>query len=160
MVASLFPWILGAAFGPRLRRWDTVARCSHGTWWINRPALLGPTWGQFWMILQSRETFTSLSEPASECFCEHLRQTPRDFTLYLSLALAPLKRRSAPRDTRAPRALTIVGSFSQQPSQEFVADSVAALVCPLVLAAARASPAALREGATSVIIGAPPLQMS
>ncbi len=52
-------------------------------------------------------------------------------------------------DTRAPRVPSIVGSFSQPPSQEFVADSVAPLVGPLVLAAARASPAALREGAQS-----------
>ena len=113
-------------------------RCSHGTWWINRPALPEPTWGGFSMIWQSRETFTSPSEPASECFCEHLHQTPCDFTLYPPLALAPLKRKSVPRGTRAPRALSIVGWFSQQPSLASVADSVAPDVCPLVLAAARA----------------------
>lgn len=38
------------------------------------------------MMGQSREAFTSLSEPVSECFCEHLRQTPHDFTLHSSLA--------------------------------------------------------------------------
>ena len=63
----------------RLKR---PVRRSHGTWVINRPALFEPPWDQFWMILRSREAFTSPSDPASERFCEHLRQIPRDFTLY------------------------------------------------------------------------------
>jgi len=45
---------------------------------------------------------------------------------------------------RAPRKPSIVGWFSRLPSPVFAACNVAPPICPLVLAAARASPAAMR----------------
>jgi hypothetical protein len=54
----------------------------------------------------------------------------------------PLKWKSAARGMRAPRLLSIFGWFFPLPSQEYGADSVALPACPLVLAAARAPPAA------------------
>ncbi len=43
--------------------------------------------------------------------------------------------------------LSIVDGFSQQPSLEFAGGLVAPILCPLALAAARASPAAIGEDA-------------
>jgi hypothetical protein len=70
-----------------------------------------------------------------------------------------LKRKPESRGKKAPRAPSIVGSFSPQPWLESAGDRVAPDVCPLVLAAAQASPAAIHGGATSVIVRSPPLQM-
>jgi len=81
-------------------------------------------------------------------------------TLHSPQASSAFKQKPAARDTRAPRAPSIVASFCRLPSPASVVGSVAPDVYPLVLAAARGLPAALREGATSVILGAPPLQMS
>ena len=54
------------------------------------------------------------------------------------LASRPLKRKPLARGTRAPRAPTIVGSFCRLPWRASVVGSVAPVVCPLVLVAARA----------------------
>ena len=80
-------------------------------------------------------------------------------TLHPHLTAMPLKRIPLARGKRALRALSIVGWFFPLPSQEYDADSVAPVACLLVLAAVRAPPAARYGGATSVIIGSPPLQM-
>src|SRR5690348_13887195 len=56
----------------------------------------------------------------------------------------PLKRKRAARGTRAPPWLSIVGSFSPLPELSYAAGTVAPPGCPLVLAAARASPKAWR----------------
>ena len=55
--------------------------CSHWTWWINPSALSRPISGRFLVMRQSRQAFASQSEAPSECFCEHLPQTPRDMIL-------------------------------------------------------------------------------
>jgi hypothetical protein len=70
-----------------------------------------------------------------------------------------LKRKPESRGKKAPRAPSIVGSFSPQPELPSAGDSVAPDVCHLVLEAAQASPAAIHGGATSVIVRSPPLQM-
>jgi hypothetical protein len=62
-------------------------------------------------------------------------------------------------DTRAPRAPSIVASLCQLPWRASVVGSVAPDGCPLVRAAAGALPAALREDATSVVIGSPPFEV-
>jgi hypothetical protein len=125
----------------------TRERCSHWTWWINRQALSRPIWGRFLVMRQPREAISSRSKAASECFCEHLRQIPRDLTLHPYLALTPLKRRSAPRDTRAPRAPSIVGWFCRRPLPAFVVGTVAPDGCPLVREAAGALLGVLRGDA-------------
>ena len=76
-----------------------------------------------------------------------LHRLARDMTLQPHLARVALKRKPAARGTRAPRAPSIVDGFCQLPSQESVAGSVTPIGCPLVLAAARASPAAIGEDA-------------
>lgn len=63
------------------------------------------------------------------------------------LALAPLKRRSATMDMRAPRAPSIVGRFFRLPSPAYAVGSVAPDVCHLVLEAAGALPAVSGEDA-------------
>src|SRR5215831_9651473 len=68
-------------------------------------------------------------------------------TLLPHQAFVALKRELAARGTRAPPELSIVDGFCRQPSPVYAADSVAPAACPLVLAAARASPAALHEDA-------------
>ena len=103
----------------------------------------------FFVMRQSRPSFFSRSQAPSNFFCEHLHQISRDLTLHLSLASAPLKRRSAPRDTRAPRAPSIVDSFYPRPWPACVVGSVARAVCHRVLVAAQASRAVLREDAQS-----------
>jgi len=62
-------------------------------------------------------------------------------------------------DIKAPRAPSIVASFCRWPELPYAGDNVALDGCPLVRAAARAPHAVLGEGATSVVIGSPPLQM-
>jgi hypothetical protein len=133
--------------------------CCHRRWWINRPALCKPTSGQFLVIWQSRQAFSSQSEAPSECFCGHFHRSPRDMILHPHLAWMPLKQKPAARGTRAPRLSSIVGSFFLLPSPAFVAGSVVPSTCPLARTAVRASPAGSGEDATSVIIGPPPLQM-
>src|SRR5579864_8944682 len=66
-------------------------------------------------------------------------------TLQPALATMALKRKPAARGTRAHPLLSTVGSFSLLPSPEFAGDSVVQDACPLVLAAAQASPAAIHE---------------
>src|SRR6516225_4754352 len=80
-------------------------------------------------------------------------------TLLPHQAFVALKRELAARGKRAPPELSIVDGFCRQPSPVSGADSVGPAACLLVRAAARASPAALREDAPSMIRGAPPLQM-
>jgi hypothetical protein len=116
---------------------------SHGIWWINHPALYKPTWGRFVAILQSREAFTSQSEPPSECFCGHLHRRPPDMTLRPHQACVALKRKPLARGTRAPRLPSIVDGFCRPPWLGYAGDSVAPDGCPLVLAAAQALPAAM-----------------
>ena len=101
----------------------------------------------FSSVRQSRQAFSSQSEAPSECFCWHLHPSPRDMTLHPPLALVPLKRKPAAMGKRAPRAPSIVGWFSLLPSLGYAVGSVAPDVCPLVLEAARALPAAIREDA-------------
>jgi hypothetical protein len=113
----------------------------------NSIGLCNPPSGRYFVMRESREPFFSRSKAASEYFCEHLHQISRDLTLHLSLALAPLKRRSSPRDTRAPREQSIVEWFFPRPSQESGAGSVAPAVCHLVLAAAGALLAVIRVDA-------------
>src|SRR5258708_6409096 len=84
---------------------------------------------------------------ACACFCEHLRQTPHDLTLHPNLALAPLRRRSAPRDTRAPRAPSIFASPCWLPWLASVVGSVEPDGCPLFREAARALHATMRADA-------------
>src|SRR5215831_3967676 len=55
---------------------NTKQGYSYRTWWLNGPALSRPTSGRFLVLRQSRETFTSPSETASKCFCEHLHPSP------------------------------------------------------------------------------------
>ena len=88
------------------------------------------------------------SKPASsERCCEHLHQTLRDLRLHPFLALAPLEWRSAPMDTRAPRAPSIIGWFCRRPTQGPIVGGVAPPGCHPALVAARASPEAMREDA-------------
>src|SRR5512135_2330388 len=61
-------------------------------------------------------------------------------------ALNRLSRGPAARENRGLPWQSIVGSFSLLPELPSVADSVAPDACPLVLAAARASPAARHGG--------------
>src|SRR2546425_6933855 len=98
---------------------------------------------------QSRETFSSRSRAPSEFCCEHFHPSPCDMTLSSPLTSLPLKRKRAARGTRAPRAPSIVDSFSRLPSQAFAVGSVAPDVCPLVLVAARVPFAALHGDAQS-----------
>src|SRR5262249_13213589 len=70
-----------------------------------------------------------------ECFCEHLPQTPRNMTLHPHLTLAPLRRKSATMDKKAPLAPSIVDVFSLLPWQGFGGGLVVPDVCPLVLEA-------------------------
>src|SRR5947209_19643874 len=65
--------------------------------------------------------------------------------LHPPLDAMALKRNPLARDKRAPHMPSIVDGFSLLPWQGYVAGSVAPIICPLVLAAARASPAALGE---------------
>ena len=65
--------------------------CCHGTWWINRPALYRPTSGRLFVMRQSREALPSRNQAPSECFCEHLHQSPREMTLHPPLTSMPLK---------------------------------------------------------------------
>src|SRR5262245_37834767 len=60
-----------------------------------------------------------------------------------------LKCKPAARGIRAPRGLSIGDEFCRLPSLGSADGSVAPDVCPLVLAAARASPAVLREDVQS-----------
>jgi hypothetical protein len=62
-------------------------------------------------------------------------------------ACVSLKRKSAARGMRAPRAPSIVDGFCPLPSPESVAGSVAPIVCPLVLVAAGVLSAASCEDA-------------
>src|SRR5947199_3984443 len=68
-------------------------------------------------------------------------------TLLPHQAFVALKRELAARGKRAPPELSIVDGFCRQPSPVYGADSAGPAACPLVLAAARASPAALRQDA-------------
>src|SRR5215472_13812812 len=70
-------------------------------------------------------------------------------TLLPHQAFVALKRERAARGKRAPPELSIVDGFCRQPSPVYGADSVGQAACPLVLAAAGASPAALRGDARS-----------
>src|SRR5205814_8551549 len=69
--------------------------------------------------------------------------------LLASRALSRLSMGPAARENRGPLPLSIVGWFSPLPWRESVAGSVAPDGCHLVLAAARASPAASGEDAQS-----------
>ena len=115
--------------------------CSHRTWWINRPALCKSPLGRFFVLWQSSQATSTWSESPTEGFCGHLHPYAHDMTR-LPQACVEFKRKPVARDTRAPRAPSIVGQFCRQPSQESVDGSVAPPVCPLVLAAAQASSAA------------------
>jgi hypothetical protein len=117
--------------------------CCHRRWWINRPALCKPTSGQFLVIWQSRQAFSSQSEAPSECFCGHFHRSPRDMILHPHLAWMPLKQKPAARGTRAPRLPSIVGWFCRLPEPSSVVGTVAPEGYPLVLVAARAPLAAL-----------------
>jgi hypothetical protein len=88
-----------------------------------------------------------------------LHPYPHDMALHPSLALVPLKRKSAAMATRAPRAPSIVDWFSLLPSLGSAGGLVVPPSCPLARVDARALLAAIHEDATSVIVGAPPLQM-
>src|SRR5215472_11518272 len=70
-------------------------------------------------------------------------------TLLPHQAFVALKRERAARGKRAPPELSIVDGFCRQPSPVYGADSVGPAACPLVLAAAGASPAAPRADARS-----------
>ncbi len=76
----------------------------------------------------------------------------------LHLSSVPLKGKPAARDTRAPPELSIDGWFFPLPSPVSFVGSVVPLVGPLALVAAQASRATIREDATSMIVGAPPLE--
>src|SRR5258706_16315356 len=71
------------------------------TWWIIRPAVSRPTSGRFFVMRQSRETFSSRSQAPSEGFCEYLHPSPRDMTPYPPLTSLPLKRKTAEMGTNA-----------------------------------------------------------
>jgi hypothetical protein len=118
---------------------------SHGTWWRIRPAHFRPVFGdeavQRGLLFLEQGSIRALLRVSSSISPRH-ETAPH-------LVSMPLKHKPAARDTRAPRAPSIVGSFCLLPSREYVAGSVAPAVCPLVLAAARGLPAALREGAQS-----------
>src|SRR5262245_36481938 len=70
-------------------------------------------------------------------------------TTQLHLIFLALKQKPAARSERAPRVSSIAGWFSRLPWLGSAADSVAPDACPLVRAAAQASPAVLREDAQS-----------
>jgi hypothetical protein len=99
------------------------------------------------VLEQSGLTTSSRGEAASECFCWHLSQLPRNMTQQSHLATVALKRKPVAMGKRAPRAPPIVEWFCQRPWPESVADSVALLVCRIALVAARAPLAVLGEGA-------------
>ena len=93
-----------------------------------------------------------LSAPLS-CLC-HVTKPLKPEGALNRLSMGP-----AVGENRGLPPLPIVGSFALRPELPSAGDSVAPPVCPLVLAAAQASPAAMHGGATSVIIRSPPLQM-
>jgi hypothetical protein len=111
----------------------------------NLSSLCKPTSGRFLVMRQSRQVFFSPSEAPSKFFCWHLHPPPRNMALHPHLASVALKRKPATMGKRAPRASSIVDGFCRLPSQEYGADSVAPDVCLLARAAARASPATIRE---------------
>src|SRR5437016_2056106 len=94
-----------------------------------------------------RTDISPWSEAPSDFFCWHIHQLLRDMTRQPHLASVALKRKPAAMGMKAPRAPSIVDGFCQLPSQESVDGSVGPIVCPLVLAAARASRAAICEDA-------------
>ena len=110
-------------------------------------SLSKPTSGRFCVMRQSKQDFSSRSEAPFECFCEHIHQTPRDLTLHPYLALVPLKRKSATRDKRAPRAPSIVGWFFRLPWLEFAGGLVVPPASHRALVAARVPLAMLHGGA-------------
>ncbi len=112
----------------------------------NSTSLSKPIWGRFFVMRQSSWAFSSQSKVPSELFCGYLQRLPRDMTLLPHLAYMALKRKPTARGTRAPRAPSIVGRFCRLPELRCAVGSVALAVCPLVLAAAQASPAARHGG--------------
>jgi hypothetical protein len=115
----------------------------------NSIPLCKPTSGQFFVMRQSGQAFSSRSEAPSECFCWHIHHSPRNMTLHSHLASMPLKRKLAARGKRAPRAPSIVGWFFRLPWLGYAADSVALAVYYLARVAARAPREVIREDAQS-----------
>jgi hypothetical protein len=113
----------------------------------------------FFVRGQSGQATSSWSEAPFECFCRHLHPSPRDMTRHPPLACVALKRKLAARGQRAPRMPSIVGWFCRLPWLVSVAGSVAAEDCHLAHEAAQEPLATRHADATSVIVGAPPLQM-
>ncbi len=126
-----------------------VCWCFLRRWWIIRQAPVNAFRAGFFVSRQSGQATSSRSEAPSECLSKHLHPTSRDMILLPHVRLVALKRKLLARGRRAPHAPSIVGWFSLLPWQGYIADSVAQIVCPLVLAAARASPAALHGDARS-----------
>jgi hypothetical protein len=136
-----------------------LGRYSYWTWWINRFPSANPLRAGLFVMVQIEEAIFSWKEAPSDFFCWPFLHPPHSMTRQLHLAVVALKRKPESRGKQAPRAPSIVGSFSPQPWLESAGDSVAPDVCHFVLAAAQASPAAIHGGATSVIVRSPPLQM-
>jgi hypothetical protein len=126
---------------------SVVGRCSHETWWIIQVPSAHPLWDGDFISGESRQAISPFSEAPSDFVCWHLHQLRCDLTLPRQLASVALKQEPVARGKRAPHWPSIVASFCQRPWQGYGADSVAPGACPLVLAAARASLAALREDA-------------
>src|SRR5215467_1891390 len=55
-------------------------RCSHWTWWRILLASVHPPLASVFVSGQSRQAFSSPSEPPSECFCWSLHPSPRDMS--------------------------------------------------------------------------------
>ncbi len=114
----------------------------------NSVNLYKPTSGRFFHHGADRRGHLLLERGSIRLLLLTLSHHPlHAMTRQLHLAVVALKRKPASRGKKAPRAPSIVGSFSPQPWLESAGDSVAPDVCHLVLAAAQASPAAIHGGA-------------
>ena len=69
------PVALGETFAASFAR---LHGYSDSIWWINRPVLTKPTSGEFLVMRQSRQAFSSQSEPHSELFCGYLHPFPHN----------------------------------------------------------------------------------
>ena len=131
-------------------------RCSHRRWWIIRSTLCKTPSGRFFVIWTGHlfprrgSNRVLLQAPSPTCSRYDTPPTSR---------LRALKRKPLAMGTRAPRVPSIVDWFCQLPSLVSVADSVVLEDCHRARGNARAPLAGIGEDATSVIIGAPPLQV-
>ncbi len=77
--------------------------------------LCKPTSGRFFVLVQIEEAIFSWKEAPSDFFCRPFHHPLHAMKRQLHLAVVALKWKPASRGKKAPRAPSIVGSFSPQP---------------------------------------------